>query len=189
MPLLLLALLLVFALLLLLALLPFSLWQRYRLGKQSRRVWPWLNNLNMALLLASSLFLLGWAALSQYWMADALSMAAVGWLLGLVLGAVNLASSHHQMQGGQYRVTPNAWIVLGLTLLVAARLVLMFWQLATHGLDWRSQAYQAEVAWYLRPASLFAVGALLLGHGLAWCWGLRRRLARSRAAFFDKKKT
>lgn len=187
MPLLILALLLLLALPLLLALLPFSLWQRYRRGKQQRRVWPWLNTLNMWLLLASSLLLLSWAALGQYWMGDALLMAAVGWLLGLVLGRVNIAISQHQTQDGQYRVTANAWIVLGLTLLVAARLALVFWQLAEHGLAWRSDGHEA--AWYLRPASLFAVAALLLGHGLAWCWGLHRRLRQWRSLSIGNKKT
>ena len=185
MPVLILVAVLCLALPLLLALLPFSLWQRYRLGKKQRRVWPWHNTLNMGLLLASSLCLLGWASLG--WVADAMPMAVAGWLLGLVLGGVNLASSQQQIQDGQYRVTPNGWIVLGLTLLVAARLALVFWQLAEHGLAWRSDGHEA--AWYLRPASLFAVAALLLGHGLAWCWGLHRRLRQWRSLSIGNKKT
>lgn len=148
-------------------------WQRYRLGKRPRRVRPWYVVLNLWLLLAGSLFMLGWTALAQYWMADAWLMAVAGWLAGLVLGTLHVATSRHHRQDGQYHVTPNAWIVLALAVLVLARLLVVGWQLAEHGLDWRSHA---QAAWYLRPASLFAVAALLLGHGLAWYWGLRRRL-------------
>ena len=68
--------------------------------------------------------------------------------------------------------TPNTWLVLALTLLVASRVVYGFWR-ASH-------------AWYTTPAGTswlaasgaagsLAVGALVIGYYLAFWFGIRRR--------------
>lgn len=165
--------------LLIIALMPFLLWQRYRLGKKRRKVWPWLNALNAWLVLVSALVFFTSAWLSGNWLPGALRMAALGFIAGLVLGAVNLQVSRRELLSDGYYLTPNALIVLAMTLLLALRIVLAIWQLFEHGSGW--QGATRDSAWYLQPASLFAVGGLLIGHWFAWCWWLRAQLRRRAA--------
>ena len=129
MPLLLIPLVILAFALLMALLLPFSLVQRYRLGKQRRKVWPWLNSANAWLMLVSAVMLAFSAWMATRWLPDALWMAMVGFLCGIALGLLNLAVSRREPLAEGYYLTPNAAIVLGLTLLVAARLVLAIWQL------------------------------------------------------------
>ncbi len=178
MPLLLLLPLLVLAIVALWALLlPISLIQRYRFGKKRRRVIGWANATNAWLMLVSvaAFFISAWMA--ARWLPDALSMAAIGFAAGIALGILNLAISRSEMDAGNFYITPNALLALGLTLLVAGRLLLGLWQLYEHG--FQLHPMQREEAWFLRPDSLFALGGLLLGHYFAWCWGLRSMLRRS----------
>ena len=181
MPLLLLLPLLILAIVALWAvLLPISLIQRYRFGRKRRRVVAWATSANAWLILISALafFLSAWMA--TRWLPDALLMGAAGFAAGIVLGIVNLVISRNEVEGGRFYITPNAVLVLAMTLLVAGRILLGFWQLYEHG--FQLHPMQREEAWFLRPDSLFALGGLLLGHYFVWCWGLksllRRRLPR-----------
>ena len=178
MPLLLLLPLLILAIMALWAvLLPISLIQRYRLGRKRRRVIAWANSLNAWLLLVSlaAFFVSAW--MTTRWLPDALSMAGVGFAVGIGLGVLNLAISRREVEAGKFHITPNAVLVLAITLLVAGRILLGLWQLYEHG--FQLHPIQREEAWFLRPASLFALGGLLLGHYFAWCWGLRAMLRRA----------
>lgn len=177
MPLLLLLPMLVLAILGLWAvLLPISLIQRYRFGRKRRRVVAWANSANawLMLILVAAFFLSGWMA--TRWLPDAFVMAAMGFAVGIALGILNLLISHREVEAGSVFITPNAVLVLGMTLLVASRILLGFWQLYEHG--FQLHPIQREEAWFLRPDSLFALGGLLLGHYFAWCWGLRSMLRR-----------
>ncbi|MBE2210401.1 MAG: DUF1453 domain-containing protein [Xanthomonadaceae bacterium] len=178
MPLLLLLPLLVLAIVALWAvLLPISLIQRYRFGRKRRRVLGWANSVNAWLVLVSLAAFFTSAWMATRWLPQALSMAAIGLAVGIVLGLLNLAISRREVEAGHFYVTPNALLVLALTLLVAGRILLGLWQLYEHGFQWHP--IQREEAWFLRPDSLFALGGLLLGHYAAWCWGLRTMLRRS----------
>ena len=90
------------------------------------------------------------------------------------MGVVGLWLSRfeHTPQGLFY--TPNPWLVLALTVLVAARIAMGFVELWRH---WQGRETLAMVP-VLDHASLFAVAGLLLGYYLAYTWGLRRRLPR-----------
>lgn len=158
-------------------LLPVSLIQRYRFGRKRRRVLGWANSVNAWLLLVSLLAFFISAWLSTRWLPDAMWLAVAGVAAGCVLGIVNLAISRSDVEAGRFHITPNAVLVLGLTLLVAARIVLGLWQLYEHG--FQLHPMQREAARFLRPDSLFALGGLLLGHYFAWCWGLRIKLRRA----------
>ncbi len=157
-------------------LLPLSLFQRYRHGRKRRRVTAWVVSANAWLVLvsAAAFFLGAWMA--TRWLPQALSLAGAGFAGGLVHGQLNLSISKFETEGGRLHVTPNAFLLLALTLLVAARIAIGFWQLHAHGLQ--LHPVQRDEAWFLRPDSLFALGGLLLGHYVAWCWGLRARLRR-----------
>lgn len=170
-PLLILAVVVLWALLL-----PLSLIQRYRFGRKRRRVVGWVTSANAWLVMVSvaAFFLSAWMA--TRWLPQALAMAGLGFAAGIALGILNLLISKRDVEAGQLHVTQNAVLVLGLTLLVAGRIVLGFWQLAEHG--FQLHPLQREEAWFLRPDSVFSLGGLLLGHYFAWCWGLRARLKR-----------
>ena len=175
MPLLLLPPLLVLLLLLAwLLLLPLSLWQRYRFGKLRRRALPWLVKLNAWLLLASTLlFGLGMLA-SEHWWPGALRHAALGLAAGMILGVAGLWLSRFERTPRGLYYTPNAWLSLLLTAIAAARIALgaiEIWR------GWRGDAALAMLPLF-EHASLFAVAGLLLGHYLAYQWGLRWRLSR-----------
>lgn len=164
-PLALLALVLLWALLL-----PIGLIQRYRYGKARRRALPWAVHLAAALSLLSLLIFFFSAWLVGHWIDDAPLYAGGGLLAGLLLGALGLALTRfeHEPKGLYY--TPNRWLILGLTLIVAARIVYGLWQ--------GTQGWSGHGAWLPRQGSLFAVGGLLLGYYQLYTLGLRRRLRR-----------
>ena len=174
MPLLLLLPLLIVALVVLwLLLLPLALWQRYRTGRARRRAVPWVAGLNAWSLLVSALVFVVSAWLAGYWIDAALPHAAVGLAAGLGLGFVGLALTRFEAtQRGLY-YTPNRWLVLALTLVVAARIA--------YGLFRMEQAWAADAhaAWLTQQGSVLAVGGLLLGHYLGYAWGLRRRIRQA----------
>jgi hypothetical protein len=172
-PLLLLLPLLLVALLLLWAVLvPLGLWQRYRLGKTRRRALPWLTRLNSWLLLVSAGVFFASAWIAGFWVDAALAHAAAGQAIGLLLGQVGLSLTRFQLEPSGLFYTPNRWIVLSLTLLVAARV--------GYGLvrAWRAWGDDADNAWLSQQGSMLTVGGVVLGYYLAYTWGLRRRLPR-----------
>jgi hypothetical protein len=171
MPILLLLPLLVLALIVLWALLlPFGLWQRYRAGKARRRAIAWVVRLNAWLLLLSAGAFLASAGIAGNWVDAALLHAAAGLAVGVLAGVVGLMLTRFEREPHGLFYTPNRWLVLALTAIVAVRIafgLLRAWQL------WRADAH---VAWVSQQGSLFAVGGLLLGHYLAYAWGLRQHL-------------
>jgi len=172
MPLLIVPLVILVLLVLWLLLLPFSLWQRYRLGKARRKAWPWLVRLNSWLLLFSGGLFVASMAITSVWWPGALAYALAGMGAGFLAGIIGLwLSRFEQTPQGMY-YTPNAWLVLSLTLLVAARIAMGFVEMWRY---WQGRESLSIVP-VLDHASLFAVAGLLLGYYLSYTWGLRRRL-------------
>lgn len=174
MPLLVVPLVLLALLVLWLVLLPLGLWQRYRLGKARRKAWPWLVKLNAWLLAASSVVFVAGMALTTLWWPGALGYALAGLGAGLALGALGLWLCRFEYTPQGLFYTPNAWLILALTLLVVLRLALSLVELWRY---WQGAAALAAVPVF-DHASLFAVAGLLLGYALCFSWGLRRRLPR-----------
>jgi hypothetical protein len=173
MPLLLLPLLIVALVLLWLLLMPFALWQRYRSGRSRRRAVRWVATLNAWSLLVSAVMFLFGAWVAGYWVDAALAHAGAGLLAGMLLGVMGLALTRFETTSQGVFYTPNRWLVLTLTLVVAARI--------GYGLYRMEQAWVSDIhaAWLSQQGSLLAVGGLLLGHYLAYAWGLRWRLRRA----------
>jgi hypothetical protein len=176
MPLLIILPLLVLALVALWAvLLPFSLWMRYRTGRARRRAQGWVIRGNAWLLLVSLAVFAFFTAISAFWLPHALRDAGLGVLAGLLLGLASLRLTRFEPDADGFFYTPNRWLVLTLTVVIAARLVAGAW------MAWRrvfgdGEAVPAE-AW-LQAGSLVGVAALLLGYYLAYTWGLRGRVLR-----------
>ena len=177
MPLLLLLPVLLLALLALALLLwPLGLWQRYRVGRSRRRALSWLATVNaVGGAISLPLFVLG-AWIGSHWIDGALANALAGLCAGVALGALGLRLTRFEAGESQLHYTPNPWIVLALTGLVAVRVLLGAWQ-AWHR-AWRGEPAPVPWPWLADHASLLAMAGLLLGYHAAYAWGLRRRVRR-----------
>ncbi|RNF82199.1 DUF1453 domain-containing protein [Montanilutibacter psychrotolerans] len=180
MPLLLIPLLLVVLVLLWLLLLPVAMRQRYRAGTARRRAMVWPLRINAFALAVSLLLLLVSSWLLGFWVEAALAHAAIGTAVGMLLGLGGLALTRFETLPQGWAYTPNRWLVLALSLLVAGRLLFGLvrgWQ-AWHGGVGHAQ-------WAAQQGGMLAVAGLLLGYYLAYNWGLRRRLRRMPAVARD----
>jgi hypothetical protein len=157
------------------ALLPVSLVRRYRVATSRQRARGWLAVLNLAGLALSSILFLAGAALTALWVPGAFSYSAGGFLVGCLLGVVGLRLTRWEPAGGVLYYTPNRPLVLGITLVVSARVLYGFWR------AWESwRAGLSDGTWYVAAgvAGSMGAGAIVLGYYVAYWIGVRRRLAR-----------
>jgi hypothetical protein len=154
---------------------PLAIVQRYRLGTARRRARMWLASINAAGFgLSAALFLTG-AAVTSLWIPNAFSHALAGMVGGLALGLVGLALTRWESSPGGWYYTPNRWLVLAITLIVAARVAFGFWRSWN---AWRTTADYAAWAAASGAAGSLAAGAVVLGYYLMYWLGVRRRVQR-----------
>lgn len=159
----------------LIALTPLLLFQRYRVGTSRREGRPWLATLNVVLMIVSALFFLGGAALTSIWIDRVLTGAAAGVGIGVVLGGIGLLLTRWEATPRSLHYTPNRWLVLGVTLVVAARVVYGFYRsllAARAGIEGAGLVSAFGV-----PESM-AAGGIVIGYYLAYGAGLRWRITR-----------
>jgi hypothetical protein len=169
-------LLLVALVLVAIALLPLSLFQRYRVGTARRPARGWFISVNLIAISISIAIFLAAAAITTAWVANAFSYTLAGLAIGCLLGVVGLALTKWEPAGQALHYTPNRWLVLFVTLLVTARIVYGFgrsWHTWSAGLQSWSAAFGI--------AESMGAGAVVLGYYLAYWLGVRRRLRRFRA--------
>jgi hypothetical protein len=155
------------------ALTPLILIQRYRVGTSRRLARPWITTLTVVSLLLSVLFFLIGAAVTAYWIPNAFSGAATGLGVGSVLGVLGLVLTRWEPTPRTLHYTPNRWLVLFVTVVVAARMIYGLWRswaVAQSGLDG-----MPVVSAFGVPESL-AAGAIVLGYHLVYNAGLRWRI-------------
>ena len=173
-------LLLVFLLLLPLVfvvLIPFSLFQRYRVGTARRPARGWVATLNLlALALSIACFLAG-AAVTSLWVPDALPYSSAGVAGGGALGLIGLALSRWESTPGGLFYTPNRWLVLGVTLVVSVRILYGFWRVWE---TWRLNP--GETSWVVAAgvSGSLAAGGIVLGYYFTYWVGVRLRVRRHR---------
>lgn len=156
--------------------LPLVVWQRYRRGRARQRVRGWALRLNAwSMLVSAAVFLVG-AWIAGLWIGHALAQASLGVLVGSAIGVAGAWLARIERDAGGVFHTPNHWLVLALTLVVAVRIAYGLWHLPL----WHDDVTHS--AWLARQGGLLAVGGLLLGHYLAYAWALRWRLGREAAA-------
>lgn len=175
MPLLLLPLLILLALVALIALIPLALVQRYRLGTARQRARGWLATINLAGFALSGVLLVSSAALTTMWVPWTLTYTATGLAAGAVLGIIGLWLTRWDPSTDALYYTPNRPLVLGVMLVVAARLlygIWIGWQRWRAGLDGESWFIAAGVA------GSMAAGAVVIGYYLVYWIGVRRRSRR-----------
>lgn len=178
MPLLILPLLIVFALFAMVALIPLSLVQRYRVGTARQRARSWLATINLAGLTLSAVLFLTSAALTTLWVPGTLTYTASGLAAGIALGMLGLWLTRWEPSVDALHYTPNRLLVLGVMLVVTARLLYGFWR------GWESwRAGMEGQSWFVAAgvAGSMAAGAVVLGYYLAYWLGVRRRIRRHAA--------
>lgn len=157
------------------ALIPFSIIQRFRVGTSRRRARGWVATLNLvAVALSIALFLTATLITSQ-WIPEALPYTVAGLGVGCVLGLLGIALTRWEYNGGRMEYTPNRWLVLAITLVVAGRVTYGFWR------TW--EAWRASVesmAWIAASgvAGSMSAGAVVLGYYLVFWIGVRGRIRR-----------
>jgi len=178
MPLLILPLLLVLALFAVAALIPVSIVQRYRLSTSRQRARGWLTTINLIGLVLSAILLLASASVTTIWVPGTVTYTATGLAAGAVLGIVGLWLTRWEPSTDALHYTPNRLLVLGVMLVVAARLFYGFWR------GWQSwRAGMQGESWFVAAgvAGSMAAGAVVLGYYLAYWIGVRRRYRRHAA--------
>lgn len=178
MPLIALAVLALFLVLTFVVILPLSLVQRYRVGTSRQLARGWLTTLNLAGISISAAMLLAGAAVTSIWVPRALAFTSLGLAAGCTLGIVGLMATRWEATPRALYYTPSRWLVLGITLVVLARIGYGFWR-AWHA--WR--VVPDTVTWLAESgaAGSMAAGAVVLGYYLAYSAGVRRRIRRHSA--------
>ena len=110
------------------ALIPVSLVLRFRMGTARRRARGWVAAVNLcAVAVSAALFLAGALAASR-WVADAPAYTLVGLAAGAILGLAGTVLTTWEYRAGRLEYTPNRWLVLTVTGVVAARVLYGFWR-------------------------------------------------------------
>lgn len=157
------------------ALVPVSLVRRYRVATSRQRARGWLAIVNLAGLALSSVLVLGGAALTGLWVPGAFTYTVAGFGVGCALGVVGLRLTRWEPAPGGLYYTPNRPLVLGMTLVVTARVLYGFWRAWA---TWRAGLEGGT--WFVAAgvAGSMGAGAIVLGYYFAYWIGVRRRFAR-----------
>lgn len=156
-------------------LLPLVLRQRYRQGHARRRAYRWLLRVNAWGFLVSLAGFIATAWLATLWSPPALHDAALGACVGVLLGLIGIALTRFELRADGMHYTPNRWMALVLTLLVAARIAAGLWW------SWERLAGTppaTPLAHALQAGGVWAVGGMLLGYAATYAWGVHFRHAR-----------
>ena len=176
MPLIALALVLLIPILFVLAT-PLMIVQRFRMGTARRPGRGWVATLNLAAIMFSVGVFIVAAAVTTFWVPRALGYSSLGLAVGGVLGIAGLALTRWERSPRALHYTPNRWLVLLITVAVAARLLYGFarawhsWSAASAGTSWIAAAGVAES---------MGVGAAVLGYYAIYAVGVWWQVRRHR---------
>ena len=156
---------------------PVSLVTRIRRGTMRRRARGWVITANVvAVAISTAMFLIG-ALVTSRWAPDVLRYSLAGLGAGAVLGFIGFALTRWESIRGVVHYTPNRWLVLGVTLVVAARIVYGFWRVYA---AWQAGSDQIAAVAASGLAMSMAAAAVVLGYYLIYWIAVRRRVSRSR---------
>jgi hypothetical protein len=163
-------LLLVAVLVLAVALVPVSLVLRFRTGTARRRARGWVATINVAGFGLSIAMFLVTAAVTSRWAPGAFTYALGGLGAGVALGLLGYALTRWEASPQGLYYTPNAWLVLTLTLVVTGRILYGIWR------GWQAWGAVAGDRTWLAEAGVagsIGVGAVVLGYYFTY-WALVR---------------
>jgi hypothetical protein len=168
--------LLVFVLLALAGVVLLSLALRYRAGTARRQARRWVASLNVWATSLSVVFFLSFTLLLSFWVGSAFRFALIGMGCGGILGMLGLVMTRWESQPEGLFYTPSRWLVLIVTLAIAARFIYGWWR-ATHSVS----STQGDQHWLMTASGIqlsLTVAAGLIGYYLVYSIGVRLRLAR-----------
>jgi hypothetical protein len=174
-PLLLIPLILALFFLVLVLAMPLSLVLRYRAGTARRLGRKWVATLNLLMLALSVALFLWAAAITSFWVPDALRYSLFGLIGGGILGLLGLVLTRWEETPRALYYTPNRWLILLITLAVTTRLLYGLWRI-WHA--WRTAGPDTSWVASAGVAGSMAVGAVVLGYYLTYSAGVRWRLRR-----------
>jgi hypothetical protein len=152
---------------------PFSIVQRYRAGTARRQAKGWMAATNVfSLLISAGLFLVS-AAITSVWVPRVFWFSALGMFAGSLLGFAGLALTRWEAAHPNLHFTPNRWLVLSITVAVAARIGFGFWR------AWHAWHTAPNARTWLATAGLagsMGAGALVLGYYLSFWFGVWLRV-------------
>jgi hypothetical protein len=159
-------------------LVPLGLVRRYQVGTSRQRARGWLVAVNVGGFAISTLLFITAAAITSLWIPDALRYSAAGAAVGGVLGVVGLWLTRWEPGADALHYTPNRWLVLGLTLVVIARILYGLWRAVAS-----SRAGLSGESWFVAAgvAGAMAAGAVVLGYYLVFWLGVRRQVKQHAA--------
>jgi hypothetical protein len=165
--------LLLFVLLALAGVVLLSLALRYRAGTARRQGRRWVASLNVWLTSFSAVFFLSFTLLVSFWIESASEFALIGMGCGGILGLLGLMMTHWESRSEGIFYTPSRWLVLLVTLAIAARFVYGWWH-ATH-----SGSVPSNQHWLMSASGTqlsLAVAAGLIGYYLVYSVGVRLQM-------------
>jgi hypothetical protein len=155
---------------------PLSIIQRFRLGTARRRARRWLATVNLAGVVVSTAVLLTAALITTRWVPDTLTYTLTGLGTGCCLGALGIMLTRWEDRSGQLHYTPNRWLVLAVTLVVALRLAYGFWRTWD---AWQQSLEHGALVAASGAAGSMAAGAVVLGYYVVFWFAVRRRVRRN----------
>lgn len=158
---------------------PWLLVQRFRMGTKRKPARGWVATINAAGVVFSAGVFFFAAALTNFWVPNAFGYSAIGFAVGVALGVAGLIFTRWERTDGALHYTPNRWLVLLITVAIAARLLYGFlrawhaWRTDTDGTSWVVAA---------GVAGSMSVGAAVIGYyamyALGVWWQVRRHRKR-----------
>ena len=158
------------------ALIPVSIVQRFRMGTARRPARRWVATLNLsAVIFSALLFILG-ALITSRWVPQTLPYTFAGLGGGAILGLLGVALTRWEYLDGRLRYVPNRWLVLTITVVVAARVFYGFWRSWDM---WRGS--EDGMAWIAASglAASMSAGAVVIGYYIVFWTGIRWRIGRA----------
>jgi hypothetical protein len=163
--------------LLVIVLIPVSLMQRIRRGTMRRQARGWMVTANaIGVTLSTAMLLIG-ALITTRWVPEALRYALGGLVLGAVLGLIGFALTRWESSRGVVHYTPNRWLVLTVTTLVAGRIFYGVWRVWA---AWQGGVEPIAAVAVPGITMSIAAGAVVPGYYLLYWIAVHRRLRSSR---------
>jgi hypothetical protein len=135
--------------------------------------------LNLVSLMLSVLLVLAGAFITSQWVAEALTYTLAGLGAGGVLGVLGVVLTRWEASAGVLHYTPNRWLVFGITVVVAARVLYGLWR------AWEALRVSLETMTLVAASGLatsMSAGAVVLGYYVVFWAGVRRRIRQNRRA-------
>lgn len=145
------------------------------MGTMRRPARGWIATLNLVTITLSAVVLLFGAFLTSQWTPGALTYTLAGMGVGAILGAVGVFLTRWEYVNGRLQYTPNRWLVLAITVAVAARVFYGFWR------SWEAWRASGDAAAWLAAsgvATSMSAGAVVLGYYWIFWAGVRGRIRR-----------